>query len=213
MDRLEQVGAEIISYLESKNEARDAALQLSRAIIRSCALAIKSVHRNEAAKADEHLGQAKQKIEELKETLSAYPDLYYAGYSQDALKEFAEASIVQSVITGGQLPGPDELQVEIAAYLGGMGEAVGELRRRLLDALRQDQLDEAEQLLERMDDFYGFLVTVDFPDAITRKLRRITDVDRGIVERTRGDLVASMRQATLREALEAVEKKINEQRD
>lgn len=213
MDRLEQVGAEIISYLESKNEARDAALQLSRAIIRSCALAIKSVHRNETAKADEHLGQAKQKIEELKETLSAYPDLYYAGYSQDALKEFAEASIVQSVITGGQLPGPDELQVEIAAYLGGMGEAVGELRRRLLDALRQDQLDEAEQLLERMDDFYGFLVTVDFPDAITRKLRRITDVDRGIVERTRGDLVASMRQATLREALEAVEKKINEQRD
>lgn len=213
MDRLEQVGAEIISYLESKNEARDAALQLSRAIIRSCALAIKSVHRNEAAKADEHLGQAKQKIEELKETLSAYPDLYYAGYSQDALKEFAEASIVQSVITGGQLPGPDELQVEIAAYLGGMGEAVGELRRRLLDALRQDQLDEAEQLLERMDDFYGFLVTVDFPDAITRKLRRITDVDRGIVERTRGDLVASMRQASLREALEAVEKKINEQRD
>lgn len=210
MDRLEQVGAEIISYLESKNEARDAALQLSRAIIRSCALAIKSVHRNETAKADEHLGQAKQKIEELKETLSAYPDLYYAGYSQDALKEFAEASIVQSVITGGQLPGPDELQVEIAAYLGGMGEAVGELRRRLLDALRQDQLDEAEQLLERMDDFYGFLVTVDFPDAITRKLRRITDVDRGIVERTRGDLVASMRQASLREALEAVEKKINE---
>lgn len=213
MDRLEQVGAEIISYLESKNDARDAALQLSRAIIRSCALAIKSVHRNETAKADEHLGQAKQKIEELKETLSAYPDLYYAGYSQDALKEFAEASIVQSVITGGQLPGPDELQVEIAAYLGGMGEAVGELRRRLLDALRQDQLDEAEQLLERMDDFYGFLVTVDFPDAITRKLRRITDVDRGIVERTRGDLVASMRQATLRDALEAVEKRINEKRD
>jgi translin len=210
MDRLEQIGAEIIGYLESKNEARDAALQLSRAIIRSCAIAIKSVHRNETDEADEHLGRAKQKIDELKETLRAYPDLYHAGYSQDALKEFAEASIVQSVINGGQLPGPEDLQVEIAAYLGGMGEAVGELRRRLLDALRQDELDEAEQLLERMDDFYGFLVTVDFPDAITRKLRRITDVDRGIVERTRGDLVASMRQATLREALEAVEKKISE---
>jgi translin len=209
MDKLEGIGAGIISFLEQKNEARDAALQLSRTIIRSCAVAIKSVHRNQAAEASEHLGEAKQKIEELKTTLSKYPDLYYAGYSQDALKEFAEASIVQSVINGAELPGPDDLQVEIAAYLGGLGEAVGELRRRLLDALRQDALDEAEQLLERMDDFYGFLVTVDFPDAITGKLRRITDVDRGIVERTRGDLVASMRQAALRDALEAVEKKIS----
>jgi translin len=209
MSRLEEIGEVIIGYLEQKNQARDSALQLSRAIIRNCAIAIKSVHRNETAAATAHLEQAKEKVEELKQTLKPYPDLYHAGYSRDALKEFVEASIVQSVISGATLPSPEDLQVEIAAYLGGMGEAVGELRRRLLDALRQDSLDEAEQLMERMEDFYGFLVTVDFPDAITGRLRRITDVDRGIIERTRGDLVASIRQTALRQALEAIENKIS----
>lgn len=209
MSRLEEIGEGIIDYLEQKNEARDAALQLSRTIIRSCAIAIKSVHRNESEGAERHLQQVKEKVQELKAKLEPYPDLYHAGYSQDALKEYAEASIVRAVIAGDSLPGPEELGVEIASYLGGMGDAVGELRRRLLDALRLDQLDTAQELLDHMDEFYGFLMTVDFPDAITGKLRRVTDVNRGIVERTRGDLVASMRQSALTEALEAVEKKLD----
>ena len=134
----------------------------------------------------------------------------HMGYTQDAFKEYAEASIVFALLGGEALPDPDELGVEYAAYLGGLGEAVGELRRRTLDILRQEHSEEAERLLAMMDDIYGLLVTVDFPDAITGNLRRTTDLVRGLVERTRGDLTTSLQQSSLRAALDAVEKKLDE---
>ena len=93
--------------------------------------------------------------------------------------------------------------------MGGLGEAAGELRRRTLDILRHDRSAEAEQLLEMMDEIYGLLVTVDFPDAITGKLRRLTDVVRGIVERTRGDLTTSLQQDELKSALQSMEGRLN----
>ena len=208
MDRLEAIGERILSYLERKNGARDVALQRSRTLIRHCATAIRAAHRQERELAREHLDQAKAIIEELRADLSSYPDLYHAGYTQDAFKEYAEASIVFALLVDDPLPDPDELGVEYAAYLGGLGEAVGELRRRTLDILRQAQATEAEHLLEAMDEIYGLLVTVDFPDAITGNLRRTTDLVRGLVERTRGDLTTSLQQDSLRAALDSVEKKL-----
>jgi len=209
MDRLEAIGERILSYLERKNSARDAALQRSRTLIRHSATAIRAAHRQERELAREHLDQAKTITEQLRADLNNYPDLYHAGYTQDAFKEYAEASIVFALLVNDPLPDPDELGVEYAAYLGGLGEAVGELRRRTLDILRQAPSADAERLLEAMDEIYGLLVTVDFPDAITGNLRRTTDLVRGLVERTRGDLTTSLQQDSLRAALESVEKKLN----
>ena len=208
MERLEAIGVRILSYFERKNGARDAALQHSRTLIRHSATAIRAAHRQERELAREHLDQAKAITEELRADLNSYPDLYHAGYTQDAFKEYAEASIVFALLVDDPLPDPDELGVEYAAYLGGLGEAVGELRRRTLDILRQAQSAEAEHLLEAMDEIYGLLVTVDFPDAITGNLRRTTDLVRGLVERTRGDLTTSLQQDSLRSALDSVEKKL-----
>jgi len=209
MDRLEAIGERILSYLDRKNSARDAALQRSRTLIRHSATAIRAAHRQERELAREHLDQAKTITEQLRADLNNYPDLYHAGYTQDAFKEYAEASIVFALLVNDPLPDPDELGVEYAAYLGGLGEAVGELRRRTLDILRQAPSADAERLLEAMDEIYGLLVTVDFPDAITGNLRRTTDLVRGLVERTRGDLTTSQQQDSLRAALESVEKKLN----
>ncbi|HEY4666600.1 MAG TPA: haloacid dehalogenase [Anaerolineales bacterium] len=208
MDRLEAIGERILSYFERKNAARDAALQRSRTLIRHSATAIRAAHRQERELAREHLDQAKTITEELRTDLTSYPDLYHAGYTQDAFKEYAEASIVFALLVNDPLPDPDELGVEYAAYLGGLGEAVGELRRRTLDILRQAHAADAERLLEAMDEIYGLLVTVDFPDAITGNLRRTTDLVRGLVERTRGDLTTSLQQESLRAALDSVEKKL-----
>jgi len=208
MDRLEAIGERILSYFERKNGARDAALQRSRTLIRHSATAIRAAHRQERELARQHLEQAKTIIDELRADLNSYPDLFHAGYTQDAFKEYAEASIVFALLVGDPLPDPDELGVEYAAYLGGLGEAVGELRRRTLDILRQAHSAEAEQLLEAMDEIYGLLVTVDYPDAITGNLRRTTDLVRGLVERTRGDLTTSLQQDSLRAALDSVEKKL-----
>jgi translin len=211
LNSLDGIGERILAYLDGKNAARDLALRHSRTLIRHCATAIRAAHRDERELAQEHLQQAREIKETLREELEPYPDLYHAGYSQDALKEYAEASIVYALLAGEPLPDPDDLGVEYAAYLGGLGEAAGELRRRTLDILRHNRSDEAERLLEMMDEIYGLLVTVDFPDAITGKLRRLTDVVRGIVERTRGDLTTSLQQDELKSALQSVQNQLNEE--
>jgi translin len=209
MEKLENIGEKIRQYLEEKNAARDRALQHSRTLIRHCSVAIRAIHRGERAKAKEHLEKARELHETLRDELAPYPDLYHAGYTMSALKEYAEANIVYALFGGESLPDPDILGVEYTAFLGGLGEAVGEMRRRVLDVLRHDSVEEAERLLSAMEDIYGLLVTIDFPDSLTGNLRRITDMVRGVTERTRGDLTTTLQQHALKEALEAVEKKLD----
>ena len=209
MDALENIGERIRLQFGKKNDMRDRALQHSRTMIRHCSIAIRSVHRDERPQAEEQLGKAKILLEILKEELEPYPDLYQAGYTQSAIKEYAEAKIVYALVGGEALPDPDELDIGYAAYLGGLGEAAGEMRRRILDILRHDHFAEAEKLLSFMDDILNLLVTIDFPDAITGNLRRITDMVRGVTARTRGDLTTSLQQHELRVALEAVEKRLD----
>jgi translin len=209
MDKLEAIGEQIRKRLESKNTARDNALKHSRILIRHCSTAIRAIHRNEREAAKSQIESAHELVKTLQRELSDYPDLYHAGYTKDALKEYAEACICFALIGGEALPLPEELGVEDVAYLGGLGETVGELRRRALDLLRHDEMDEAEILLSIMDDIYGLLVTIDFPNAITGNLRRLNDMVRGVTERTRGDLTTSFQQRELRSAMRAVEEKLD----
>jgi len=208
MDNLDAIGDRIRLHLEEKNGARDRALQTSRSLIRNCAHAIRAVHRDERPQARQAIDEARRLFEALRSELTSFPDLYHAGYAQDALKEYSEANIVYALVGGETLPDPDALGVEYAAFLCGLGEAAGELRRRTLDILRRDDIGEAERLLGAMDDIYDLLVTIDFPDALTGNLRRITDMVRGVVERTRGDLTTTYQQQTLKAALGRLEGKL-----
>lgn len=201
MNQLEGIVDQIRANFDDKNSARDLALKHSRTLIRHCSLAIRAVHRGDWSVAAQELTSARELRDELQESLEQYPDLYHAGYTQDALKEYAESGIVRAIVSGEPLPTPADLQVEDAAYLAGLGEAAGELRREVLDIIRKGSFAEAERLLSAMEDIYGALVTVDYPDAITRGLRRITDMVRGVTERTRGDLTTSRQQESLRQAL------------
>lgn len=210
MDGLNEISDRILRYLDQKNSARDQVLKGSRSLIRFCSTAIRAIHRQERAAALEDLEQAKTLLESLKADLVPYPDLYFAGYTQDAQKEYAEANIVFALIWDEPLPSPEELGVEFAAYLGGLAEAAGELRRRTLDVLRQGDQEQAERLLAAMDDIYAVLVTVDFPDAITGGLRRTTDMVRGVTERTRGDLTTFVQQQKLQQALTSLEGKLDQ---
>lgn len=204
---LETIAERVRGAFEAKNAARDLALQRSRELIRLCANAIRAAHRNDLADAAELLSTARSAAAALVEDLAGYPDLYHAGYTQDALKEYAEASITTALVQGQTLPEPEQLGVEYAAYLNGLGEAAGELRRYALDALRQGDIETAEAMLVAMDDIYDILVTIDFPDALTGGLRRTTDMVRGVLERTRGDLTVAVRQQRLEEALKDIERR------
>lgn len=209
MDQLETIAEQIRATFDARTAARDRALIHSRTLTRHCANAIRAVHREERELAQEHLTEARQIAGLLRTELVDYPDLYYAGYTQDALKEFAEASIVYALVNNLPLPAPEELALEHATYLQGLAEAAGELRRRCLDILRHGHSQEAEKLLGYMDDIYAVLVTMDYPDAITGGLRRLTDIVRGVTERTRGDMTISLRQEQLEMSLKQLNKQLD----
>lgn len=208
MEKLERIADLIREDFDARTAARDRALSQARTLTRYCANAIRAVHRDERDEARKNLDSASKLAESLHTDLRDFPDLYYAGYTQDALKEFVEASIVYALLGNDGLPTPQELRVESSAYLKGLAEVVGELRRRCLDILRHGYSEQAEQLLGHMDEIYAVLVTMDYPDAITGGLRRLTDIVRSLNERTRGDMTLSLRQEHLEESLRRLEAKL-----
>jgi len=187
---------------EARTLARDTALTRARSLTRHSANAIRAIHRGEIEESAKFLEEARQLVEALRSELAAYPDLYHAGYTQDAIKEYCEASITCALIRRTELPTPESLGVIASTYLRGMAETPGELRRRCMDILRMGYSEEAEDLLEKMDDIYSILITMDYPDAVTNGLRRQTDLLRGIVERTRADLTLSMSEEHLKKILQ-----------
>lgn len=186
----------------AKNTAREAGLSRSRETIRHSANAIRAVHRGEFDKAEELAARAGELLAEARVALAEHGDILHAGFVHDAAKEYAEARITLALISGrGEFPSCTALGIEVPAYLNGLGEVVGELRRYLLDRLNAGEVERCRDVLEVMDEVYGILVTFDYPDAMTGGLRRTTDSVRGILERTRGDLVLASRQQQLEESM------------
>lgn len=208
MDQLDQTAEAIRLEFERVNDARNAAYECSRSLISLCARAIRAIHRSEWETAEELIAQAKSATEALVDGVRDFPELYYTGYTQDAIKEYVEANLTYALVRNRPLPRPQELGAEANTWLNGLAEAATELRRRILDIMRHGHSDEAERLLDAMDQIYSVLVTFDFNDSITGGLRRRTDTVRGVLERTRGDITTSLRQAQLEEALEALEAKL-----
>ncbi|MCB9136270.1 MAG: haloacid dehalogenase [Anaerolineales bacterium] len=208
MNRLEEITERTHRVMEADTIARDRALSITRTLIRHASHAIRAVHRGDNEDAQKELADAGKLATELQGNLHEFPSVYFAGYTQDALKEFAEASIVYALLNGQEFPTPEELNIPHSTYLKGLAESVGEMRRRCLDILRDGHSDEAERLMDVMDEIYGVLVTMDYSDAITGGLRRLTDLVRGIVERTRGDLTISLRQARLENSLRSLEMRL-----
>lgn len=205
---VEQAVAEAVAQIEATHATRERALTLSRALVRQCANTIRACHRGEFAEAAALFGEATATVRELRGGLESHPNILHAGYTQDALKEYAEAALVYAFLRGESPPGPAALQVEPAAYLNGLAEAASELRRAILDGLRRGEVARGEPLLAAMDDVYSLLVTVDFPDAITGGLRRTTDALRAVLERTRGDMTAALRQEQFVAAMREFEDKL-----
>lgn len=188
--------------LDAKTAARERGLVSSRSAIRSCGNAIRALHRYETDTATALLDEAQASVDDARSALADHPDMLHAGFVHDAEKELTEARITFALITGAAFPTPEDVGVPASAYLKGMAESIGEMRRHILDLMRQGKLDRCEELLGAIDDMYYVLVSMDYPDGITFGLRRLTDVARSIIERTRGDFTTSTIQSSLREALQ-----------
>ncbi len=203
-DQLDSVSQKALEYLGLKHEARERALPKSRIAIRYCANSIRATHRQEFQAATELLAQAAALLAEMSADLQDQPDVFYAGFVQDAQKEYAEAATFAAIVQQRPLPLAPDLAVDWAPYLNGLGETVGELRRYLLDQLRRGNIDQCEVFLRYMDDIYAVLTLIDFPDAITLGLRRTTDNARAMLEKTRGDLTIAVSQSHLEHTMQAL---------
>ncbi|HET9248479.1 MAG TPA: haloacid dehalogenase [Actinomycetota bacterium] len=199
---LEDVSEELRGRFDARMHARERALPASRRAIRSCANAIRAIHRGEFELAHRLMDEARAAIDEGLAAVAEHPDIRFAGYLQDAQKEYAEARLTEAIVDGSQVPTPDAIGVEDAPYLNGMAEAIGEARRRVLDLLRGGRVDDGDAVLAAMEDLYAVLVTMDYPDAITGNLRRSTDVARSLIEKTRGDLAVARVSQDLHDALD-----------
>ncbi|TVP63110.1 MAG: haloacid dehalogenase [Nitriliruptor sp.] len=195
--------APIREQLEARHEAREVALAASRDAIRSAANAIRAAHRGDEALVTSLLTEARTRLDRAVDAARAHPEVLHAGFVADAAKEVAEAELTRAAIAGEVLPGPEALGVDEVAWLHGLAETVGELRRASLDRVRGGDLDTGERYLELMQEILAALVTIDVPDGLSRGLRRATDAARAITERTRGDLTTAVGQRDLRRALEA----------
>ncbi|MEE9400749.1 MAG: haloacid dehalogenase [Dehalococcoidia bacterium] len=209
--KLDSIGEKVCSYFSTEDSARETGLRLSRESIRFSANAIRAVHRGEYDQARELIDSSRANVEEMSRTLAQHGELLHGGFVHNAQKEYAEACITLALVSGQTLPDPDELGISYAAYLNGLGEAAGELRRHLLDTLREGRINRCEEILKAMDDIYSLLVTIDFHDALTGGLRRTTDMVRGVLERTRGDFTISLRQKELEQKLEDFGGKLNKE--
>ena len=203
--RLEEIVGEVCDRFEAADRARDQSLSQQRKIIKHCSLSIRALHRREWEEAEKLMGIARDLLNQAEDAVRDFPEIYYAGFLQDAQKEYAEARLTQSLILGDQLPTPGDISVDFAPYMNGMGEAVGEMRRYTLDRIRAGDLEESERILDIMDEIYCALIGLDYPDAITRGLRRNTDLARACLERTRGDLTNHFDRRRVERALKHIE--------
>lgn len=210
MSSILEISQAIKIKFDSKDSAREQALKLSREVIRLSGNAIRAIHRKEYNRANELLQDEKSLLDNLKSILENHKDIYYAGFVEDAQQEYAEAILLYSIITKenpfASLPDPEEIEVEYAPYLKGLGDLVGELRRHILDLIRLDKVEEGENFLELMEDIFTILMHFDYPDAITHGLRRKVDMARSIIEKTRGDLTNAIQCKKLMTAISEMKK-------
>jgi translin len=201
-EELQALAEPMRTYLDAVNAAREQGLSACRRTIRACGSAIRCVHRLQPDRSATFVAEAGAALAEAQAALSPHPALAGAGFLHDAEKEYAEAMLTVALVDGGPLPTVDAVGVGIPAWLNGLAEAASELRRHLLDRLREGQLGRAESLLTAMEDVYDLLVTIDYPDAMTGGLRRTTDALRAVLERSRSDLTTTLLQARLQAAIE-----------
>ncbi len=191
----------IRSVLDARFAAREKGITGSRKVIRASANGIRALHRGEWDKAAGLIGEAGALLDEISNASADHPEIRHAGFVSDAAKEYAEARITEAIFKDEPVPTFEDLGIDPVPYLHGLGEAVGEMRRQMLDLLRDEKIEEAEETFEGMDDIVDMLAEIDYPDGMTKNLRRTTDVSRSLVERSRSDLTATVVQERLREDL------------
>jgi len=194
----EIVARAVRKRLDRKNDARESAIRISRQIVRECRSAISAMQSGRDYV--EHLKSARKLSRELSRAASMFPDILYAGYVMDAQQEIAEAEILAAHIEKRPFPAPDEIGVSDEAFVLGLGDSIGELRRLLLNRLMENDMKGARKELDAMEEYFKVLMMFDYPDTLLA-CKRKQDVARALLEKSRSELVMASHMRDLKHRL------------
>ncbi|MEE9152399.1 MAG: translin family protein [Thermoplasmata archaeon] len=203
MENLYEIIDQIENNLDEKDAIREVAMKSCRAITRLSTAITQGVHKKENV--DGLFNDARSEASRLRSLVQDHPDLFHAGFVQNAFQELCESAILLAVIKGESLPVPKDLGATDASYLLGMADAIGELRRFTLECLRAEDVDKAASYLEKMEKFYEVLLRFNYPNALV-SIRRKQDIARSLIEKTRGELTVAVRGRALEKKIEALQK-------
>jgi len=200
---MERIQSELLSY----DKARERLQVLTRNATRRCGWAIVQIHRGKLGEASKTLNEAKQSLDEIEKLLSVHNELPQFGQVLVAFQEYAEGKLLLQMKKNGTLASLREIGTSSTAYLLGMLDFLGELRRMILDALRNGRTDEAQILLSKMEKTYEDLFALE-RTSILPNFRRKLDAARRILESTRGDVASDMRRVSLEKAIRSLERRL-----
>ncbi len=192
MKNLDKIVNKIEKNINGKDKIREKSLRYSREIIINCRKAIQKIHQNKDEK--NNLKIASEKLTELYDFTKDYPEIFHAGFVENASQELVEALCFSNIMKGKDLPDPDDIQTTYSSYLLGLCDLVGELRRSALDSIRTGKGKKAEDYLNMMEEIYDVIIRFDYPSGLI-PIKRKQDMVRGLIDKTRGELaVASCEQ-------------------
>ena len=198
--KLKNIFTKIIKNLDEIDNDREEILKISRHMIRNCSVAIKSIHRKEYNIYQDKIKEIKLNHTKLLEIVEKNPHAF-SRFLKTPEQEYVEAICLYAIINKKDLPDPTDYNFSDVNYLLGLADVIGELRRFILDKIRIGEIDDLDQLLDDMEDIYSHLFSLDYPKGITQDLRRKTDIARGIIEKTRGDISLTIQMNQLKKHL------------
>jgi translin len=212
MKNIESIIDEIEQYMNEKEDLREKSIKVCRNVIQSCRKAVQKMHRNANVDAAKDLEKALAELTELQSSLKEeHHDILYSGFMEDAYKELSEAFCLLSILQEEDLPRPEDIGVTYSSYLLGLGDVVGELRRCILDNIRKDQYENANKLLQTMENIYNSLIRFDYPSALI-PIRRVQDNCRALIEKTRGDLTIALCKKKIEDKINDIKKTVEEEK-
>ncbi|MBN1215834.1 MAG: haloacid dehalogenase [Candidatus Lokiarchaeota archaeon] len=198
---MKNIFSDLINILDKLDEDREEILKKSRDIVRDCSVAIKSIHRGDESTYQDNIDKIKSEIKVLKSLVSSNSGHFYR-HLKTPEQEYVEAVALYSIIQKNTIPSYIDLEVDALHYVLGLADVIGELRRHILDNIRLSKRQYLEDILDKMDELYTYLFSLDYPSGMTKDLRHKTDVARNIIERTRGDITLSIQMNKLIDLLD-----------
>ncbi|MCS7097767.1 MAG: hypothetical protein NZ922_02170 [Candidatus Methanomethyliaceae archaeon] len=210
---MDDIIMEVEKILKEKDENREKLIINSREIIRRSGNAILAFHRRDLDKTLSLLNQAREILETSLNICERFPEYKHIGPLPQAMQEYAEAIITISLIKDGKMPSLNEVGVTVESYIAGLADSVGEIRRQILDSLREDRIEEAERLLNFMDEIYWLLKGLEYFKNLVPGLKRKVDLIRKMVEETRSDITLAYHGRLIRNSIREVERDENNERN